>query len=1098
MANGIATASAAVESDPDVTPGEAVAIEMGLDNVTRRVFTGEVEEEGQDYYPAGISFPAVGPLHRARKRTNHVDTSWPGALPDPDLPTPPKYAYYAVGATDVEHVAALLELAGITEYDLSGTGDIVGEINPVILPTGGSPWALIQEIDRFTWHRTFDGPDGVVVRRPFSILPGSGAAMTLTEGVDLDKGQRVRSRGGMIANVHIVGTSYIGADDWPIVIEYATDNPAENEYGINDVLEYQSELFETEAQAEAWAATAMGEYGVLQVRYRWQLIRGFSDLRAGMTVAIVSPRFGLGEDSRFLVEAVRHFTDGTEYLTSIEVRGAAIPDATSANQKPVPVVVMNIRREWIDGEYVDTVGLDASGSYDPDGPAIGVFEWDGDPVVPIPIGSGQRATVSYPGGVEAQTPNPPTVTLTVTDLMGAEATRTFPVRATAAIPIQTRDVWAAVTSELLYSPDGGVSWQSFAVEAVGCVREVAGYQLAWESDGTFYKVVPGLAPILLTPTAITCAWVSYRVGEEFTGVCYAGGSDGKVWRSVDEGASWVEMGTLPAALTTISESPYMDGEVQATAGDKLYRSFDAGAVWAMLHEYGNPAMVAADFAAGFGKGLVGFSGADTSESRVQEREGAITVTFPAGHTDPDVRALTISGSENIFWVLATEAAGDGNSWQGDLVEGGELVEKDYDNAYGEPWDMIRDPKTEGLIYFIQNSQIAKTLDGFASVLQFLLLTGAQAGRKLGIGPLRAFALPAGDLVWVGTTPNNFTDTRWVYRLTSAGFSRVAHPLTGAGAGSSNVELIVTTSGALLTYASGGRTAVIDANAVHRSTDGGLTWSPVADLAACYLVQAGPDGVVYAATQSNFANPFAGHSLWRSDDNGATWAVVDTIGGSGVINTKYNAMDVNPNDPLDVLMKGYWNSGSSANQADNPRALDFHRSTDGGATWVHLGTDPNDQAGAGNGQFVSFTPSGDYFVWYAQESFTAPMRRAPYPGGGASSYVSVPRDSSLAWPSVIANGLIYMYGDMGVLVSDDEGASWSDVTDFATIGSVFGFVPSDSANAGYALRYSTGSVLYRQEPGTSTWLDISAGLAAAFPDGNYRPYTKSAVRLPGGA
>lgn len=743
MLAGIGTANAVIErSDGDVTPGDPLVVRLGLDGTILTQFTGEADQDGVEYYPEQIEVAGVGPLSRARRRVNTVDLTWPGAEPDPDLPTPEKLAYWAVGKTDIEHITALLELAGITEYDLEGTGEIVGDINPVTLPTGGNPWSLIQEIDRLTWYRTFDSPDGVVVRRPFSILPSAGAAMTLTQGVDLLSGQRTRTRQGMITNVHIVGTSYIGADDWPIVIEFATDNPETNEYGINDVLEYQSELFETEAQAEAWAATAMGEYGILQEKYSFTLIKGIPGLRAGMTVNIVSDVFGLGAASRFLVESVRHYSDGKEYLTAIEVRGSADPSATSSNRKPVPVVVVTtIHREWIDGQWVDTVGLDARGSYDPDGPAIGAYTWSGDPVDPVPIGDGMTAVVTYVGGIDVQTPNPPTVTLTVEDLMGAFATRTFPIVANVTAPIETRDLWVAVSSELLYSRDGNKTFETFAVAAVGCVREVSGYQLAWDAGGDLYKVTPDGTPLLvLAGAGVACAWESYTAdGNRFTGVCYAGANDGTVYRSIDDAVSWVAMNItpLPGAITTISESPYAEGQVQVTAADGLYESFDAGASFVLRKAYGNPAMLATEFTAGFEKGLVGFTGTDTAHSHILERADAITVTFPTGHAQSAVRAMTVAASEQVFWVLATFEPGSGRSYQGDLLAGGELVEKAYDGALGEPRDMIRDPLIDGLVYFVQDASVQKTLDGFATTTEVLALTGGQVGRRLGIGPLRA-------------------------------------------------------------------------------------------------------------------------------------------------------------------------------------------------------------------------------------------------------------------------------------------------------------------------------------------------------------------------
>lgn len=1095
IANGIATASGQITEDAGaVVPGDPVELRMGLDADLYTVFRGEIPRRGVAFYPGSIQWSAVGQLYKARRKTNFVDTTWPGyveAIGDPDLETPPNYAYYAIGKTDQEHVAALLALAGITEIDLDGTGEIWGEIIPVVLPTGGSPWQLIQEIDRVTWYRTFDGPDGVVMRRPYTILPSENAAYTLEEGIDLFDGNHDLTSEGMVTNVHVVGASYMGADDYPIVIDYATDEPEANEYGINDVLEEQSELYETYERAEAWAQRALGEYGVLQDAYSWVLGKGYGYLRAGMTIAIVSPRYGLTEDSRFLIETIRHFSDGVEYITAIEVKGSASPIGTAANQRPIPNVAYSIHRETVEAGILDTVGLSAADSYDPEDGIVASYSWAGDPVDPTPIGNGERATVSYEGGIGAQSPYPPTVALTVTDSNGASATKTIKILPTLAAPIQTRDLWVAVGSALLYSPDGQVTWIEVPIEAVGVCRECAGYQLAWDAAGDLYKVqaITGAPALVLGGEQVTACSLSFdALTEAFTGTAYAGTADGNVWRSFGDGApgTWVQTNAAPLGgeITTISESPYAAGQIQLTSGDKLYESYDAGVNFAERHAYGDPGVLAGDFSAGFGKGLIGYRDGAGDDPYVQERDDLIATPFPAADLPQDVWALTIAPSEQRFWAL-TEQGGEGYAWEGDLLAGGELVPKTWDTTnHGRPRDMIRDPEIEGLIYFAATSAVGKTLDGFATTLTVKALALPQTGRKLGIGPVRPPAQASGSLVWAASTFAN-TDVRWVYRLTEDGFERHAHPTSGNGLDSDIYELslIVGDGGVLISLfwtrmGSSARAAAAEVG-LHRSIDGGATWAAIPDVPRPYSLDFGGGGVWYSLGETpSMGGDGPGSDLYRSDDNGVTWSVVYSRPGGG-FRPSARLIAVDPADPMRVLSK--WIGGQ------------FQVSTDGGATFSAAVVPSYDEAALEEGPYAAFSPDSSRIVWHPKVAGGSPPYYADIPAGfpvaGTGEF------GLRTSPHAYANGAIYLYEQFNACYSEDNGATWANIHPDAIGGN--GFVPGDEVSLDwYLLPFSLTLpfALLRRVAGTAEWDDLTPMLAEQFPDGAYLCYVEGAARL----
>lgn len=693
---------------------EAVALALGYRpaGTVRPRFAGSIDEDSLRWAPGQVALSASGPLARTQEPTGIEDTDLvPSGEDDP--PTDERYAAAWVNATDGTIVAGILALYGITDHNLHDTGTLFATLAPgetsryaVRLASDQPGWQLIEEIDRITGCRTFDGPDGRVTRVAVTGLPGGSVARTFVQGTDIaDGATRERSSQGVYNKVTVTGQSGIAADGTPYTIQasrtktspYVPNPPGTREYT------FASELIETEALAGEVAARLLAELGRRREDVVIPLAKGDSSIYPGMTVAVTSTALDLDTTYAFrVVEVQDHFGNGG-YRTTLVLEGARAAEGTDPNQAPVVAIDYEVEVETTaDGDEIAVVTLDSSGSYDPDGD-IATRSWSGSPVTPVPIGDdGVRAVAVYD-----PLTGTPTVTLAVTDTLGKAASATRDIVADAD-HTYTRELWIAEGDKLAYTEDQE-TWDEIAVEAV-VIPEEAGddYTLAATAGGTAYRVLPaGTATALSGPEDVTALSISRDPNGAATGVAWAGASDGRVWRSTDHGVTWAAVATLPNAgrCNAIAESPYQPGDVYAGGGHILYHSYDAGASWQAFHTNPDSALAITRLAAGIAPGLtddpaddqslmwIGYAAASGSgvDNRVLERAGTLAQDAPSGAAGPlDVTGLTISlDAERLF---VTDSGASGRAWTASSTESGDLAPATaYDpGTLGTPRHAIRD------------------------------------------------------------------------------------------------------------------------------------------------------------------------------------------------------------------------------------------------------------------------------------------------------------------------------------------------------------------------------------------------------------------------
>lgn len=165
------------------------------------------------------------------------------------------------------------------------------------------------------------------------------------------------------------------------------------------------------------------------------------------------------------------------------------------------------------------------------------------------------------------------------------------------------------------------------------------------------------------------------------------------------------------------------------------------------------------------------------------------------------------------------------------------------------------------------------------------------------------------------------------------------------------------------------------SAVWRSEDGGASWRRLGGGLPSGLVGrigvAVPRGsggrTAFALVQVYRASGPDGRpakgGLWRTDDGGATWSLVDDDGG--LANGYFGRLWVSPRDPQRL-----WLSGQSLRESrDGGRTFAFWRGSPGGDDYHALWVDPEDDrrmiAGSDQGAAVSLNGGATWSSWYNQ-------------------------------------------------------------------------------------------------------------------------------------
>jgi len=281
--------------------------------------------------------------------------------------------------------------------------------------------------------------------------------------------------------------------------------------------------------------------------------------------------------------------------------------------------------------------------------------------------------------------------------------------------------------------------------------------------------------------------------------------------------------------------------------------------------------------------------------------------------------------------------------------------------------------------------------------------------------------------------------------------------------------------------------------VHKSTDGGVTWTPITDdlpvltIGAIALDPLHPDTIYVGTGEANSSSfSWFGMGMYKSTDGGATWAYI------GLEETRYIGRIVV--DPFNT--DRLWVAGAGALFGGNPER-GVYRSEDGGGTWdlVHTLTDSTSCID------IAIDPTRPDTVYAAMWERIRHLNTRQ--SGGWSTGIWRSYDGGDTW-SELTNGLpkgldvgrpglsvcasnpsvIYAIYDRSAPVYEAEvykstngGDTWTQTNDGAlaslhsSFGWYFGQIRVDPGNANRVFAF--GVPLYRSLDGGSSWSEVAS-------------------------
>jgi photosystem II stability/assembly factor-like uncharacterized protein len=167
--------------------------------------------------------------------------------------------------------------------------------------------------------------------------------------------------------------------------------------------------------------------------------------------------------------------------------------------------------------------------------------------------------------------------------------------------------------------------------------------------------------------------------------------------------------------------------------------------------------------------------------------------------------------------------------------------------------------------------------------------------------------------------------------------------------------------------------------VWKSTDGGITWTPLMDsepnLAVGAIALSPDNKTIYVGTgePNQCGDCYFGTGLYKSTDGGSTWTV---LGSSVFSGSAISSIWINPSNPSDILVSTTTASCCNSYQYTyNPSGVGIFQSKDGGSSW-NLVLSPSSRLGVNDlvadPHNASIVYAGDFsgYVWESTDGGTS--------------------------------------------------------------------------------------------------------------------------------
>ena len=279
-----------------------------------------------------------------------------------------------------------------------------------------------------------------------------------------------------------------------------------------------------------------------------------------------------------------------------------------------------------------------------------------------------------------------------------------------------------------------------------------------------------------------------------------------------------------------------------------------------------------------------------------------------------------------------------------------------------------------------------------------------------------------------------------------------------------------------------RNSVSIGDGIYKSTDGGETWTNMglrdSERIVKILVDPTDSNRVYACVPGKLWSDSSERGVYRTNDGGKTWTKV--LAGPNA-STGCSMLSMDPKNPK-VLFAGLWDFRrkgwtfrSGGETPESPSASGLFRSTDGGGTWSELtaenakGLPPKPWGRVA----VTIAPSNADVVYAFVEA--VPPHNALYRSAdGGRTWEMRDRSQNMVWrPFYFANLIVdpanenrVYKPDLGLIVSNDGGASFSNITGAAH--GDFHDVWIDPKNTNRLITGDDGGLWYSYDEGNKWW------------------------------
>ncbi len=646
---------------------QRVEVSLGYNGLTRRRFTGFVEDDGRKVWPYSKTITAAGYMRWAERKSPAIVT------------------YSSQTAQTI--IADLLSRAGVPYRSIGGDNTTLGTVEDIVLGKRQSYADLIEQIDAPWLCRTFDWlPDGTVRRMQLTELPAAAAKWAYTypgNVLSLDNPLTVREVRNRV--------EVKGLDD---VEAYRRSDSPYVDAAHDEIHEVNSDLIETNGIADVVALLQMPTVNRLTRKVTLR-VAGNPLLDPGDTISLDAPTVGINSENLWLEEISEAFDEGG-YFSQLTLTGGA-GEAGYPIYPPIATFGLKVTKEAFDaGAGVTvyyTVMCDGSASSSPEGKTI-TYAWSND----VTADTGTATTYAFKL-TAAEFAAGCNVTLTVTDTSSEDDTLVRSVSDTDGEEgTIVRTMYLARETEAEATPDAGENWTTDTAVDATRTPEIAGDGHSYFNDGAaLYYTDNCLGSTTLVHTfadTITAIWINEVNADRVAVGC----ADGKVLTTEDASslaaATWTEQADYASSIAWVGWSYdnvlWVGVDNQIIANGVVQWELDAGYTVERL---------TLSFVAHYA------SGSDGSDAQVKRQDGVV-VTWPAGYTP--VRATI---THHILDDILYAADDSGYFYRKPAGSDPPAFEYVTDIGGGECYHLMRDGTNPLVLWAACANGLYKTYDG---------------------------------------------------------------------------------------------------------------------------------------------------------------------------------------------------------------------------------------------------------------------------------------------------------------------------------------------------------------------------------------------------